>query len=142
MKKNRIAITALNFLRACAVPMAMLVAVSLVAQNAPYDSAKPLPHATVFAPGIISTGDYESHATFTPDGREIYFLKMAPNFSRWTIFASRYKDGGWSQPEVASFSGQTRTPIPTSPLMDNIFISSPIARSRRRASASRITTSG
>jgi WD40-like Beta Propeller Repeat len=106
MKKNRIAITALNFLRACAVPMAMLVAVSLVAQTAPYDSAKPLPHATVFAPGIISTGDYESHATFTPDGREIYFLKMAPNFSRWTIFASRYKDGGWSQPEVASFSGQ------------------------------------
>lgn len=86
MKKNRIAITALNFLRACAVPMAMLVAVSLVAQTAPYDSAKPLPHATVFAPGIISTGDYESHATFTPDGREIYFLKMAPNFSRWTIF--------------------------------------------------------
>jgi len=67
--KNRIAITALSFLRACAVPMAMLVAVSLVTQTAPYDSAKPLPHAT-----------------FTPDGRQIYFLKMAPNFSRWTIF--------------------------------------------------------
>ena len=104
--KKRIAITALNFLRAGAVPMAMLVAVSLVAQTAPYDSAKPLPHATVFAPGIISTGDYESHATFSADGREIYFLKMAPNFSRWTIFVSHYKDGTWSQPEVAPFSGQ------------------------------------
>ena len=104
--KNRFAITALNFVRACAVPIAMLVAVSLVAQTAPYDSAKPLPHATLFVPGIISTGDYESHATLTPDGREIYFLKMAPNFSRWTIFVSRYKDGGWAQPEVALFSGQ------------------------------------
>ena len=104
--KNRLAITALNFLRACAVPMAMLVAVSLVAQPAPYGSAEPLPHATVFAPGVISTGDHESHATFSADGREIYFLKMAPNFSRWTIFVSRYKDGGWSQPEVAPFSGQ------------------------------------
>jgi hypothetical protein len=31
---------------------------------------------------------------------------MAPNFSRWTIFVSRYQDGGWSQPEVAPFSGQ------------------------------------
>jgi hypothetical protein len=79
---------------------------SLAAQTAPYDSAKPLQHATLFAPGIISTGDYESHATFTPDGREMYFLKMAPNFSRWTIFISRYNNGRWSQPEVAPFSGQ------------------------------------
>src|SRR6476660_6252247 len=101
MKRNRIAITALNFLRACAVPMAMIVAVSLVAQTAPYDSAKPLPHATGFAPGIISTGDYESHPTFTPDGREIYFRKTPPNFSRWTIVVSRSNDGAWSQPEVA-----------------------------------------
>ena len=79
---------------------------TLAAQAAPYDSEKPLQHATLFAPGIISTGDYESHATFTPDGREIYFLKMAPNFSRWSIFVSQYKNGSWSQPEVASFSGQ------------------------------------
>jgi len=104
--KNSLVITALNFLRACAVPMAILVAVSLVAQTAPYDSAKPLPHATLFAPGIISAGDYDSHPTFTPDGREIYFLKMAPNFSPCTIFVSRYKDGGWSEPEVAPFSGE------------------------------------
>jgi hypothetical protein len=78
----------------------------LAAQPAPYDSAKPLSRATLFAPGTISTGDYDSHVTFTPDGREIYFLKLAPNFSRWSIFVSRYKDGTWSQPEVAPFSGQ------------------------------------
>jgi hypothetical protein len=96
----------LNFVRVCAVTTTMLVSVSLVAQTASYDSAKPLPHATLFEPGIISTGDYESHAAFTPDGREMYFLKLAPNFSRWTIFVSRYKNGSWSQPEVAPFSGQ------------------------------------
>jgi hypothetical protein len=96
----------LNFVRGCAVTTAMLVSVSLVAQTAPYDSAKPLPHATLFEPGIISTGDYESHAAFTPDGREMYFLKLAPNFSRWSIFVSRYNSGSWSQPEVAPFSGQ------------------------------------
>jgi hypothetical protein len=99
------AITRLPFARTCAITLT-IVSASLVAQTAPYDSAKPLPNATLFAPGIISTGDYESHPTFTPDGREIYFLKMAPNFSRWTIFVSRYKHGGWSQPEVAPFSGQ------------------------------------
>jgi hypothetical protein len=98
-------ITGLPFARTCAM-MLTIVGVSLVGQTAPYDSAKPLAHATLFGPGIISTGDYESHPTFTPDGREIYFLKMAPNFSRWTIFVSRYKDGRWSLPEVAPFSGQ------------------------------------
>jgi hypothetical protein len=36
----------------------------------------------------------------------MYFLKLAPNFSRWTIFVSRYNNGRWSQPEVAPFSGQ------------------------------------
>ncbi|HEY4282596.1 MAG TPA: sialidase family protein [Chthoniobacterales bacterium] len=93
-----------TFLRLSAVTF--LVIRSLAAQTAPYDSAKPLPKATVFAPGTISTGDYESHPTFAPDGHEIYFLKMAPNFSRWSIFVSRYENGSWSQPEVAPFSGQ------------------------------------
>jgi hypothetical protein len=86
--------------------MTTIISASLVAQTAPYDSGKPLAHATLFAPDMISTGDYESHPTFTPDGHEVYFLKMAPNFSRWTIFVSHYKNGGWSQPEVAPFSGQ------------------------------------
>ena len=99
------AIAGLPLARTCAITLTIMGA-SLAAQPAPYDSAKPLPHATLFGPGIISTGDYDSHVTFVPDGREIYFLKMAPNFSRWTIFVSRYKDGRWSQPEVAPFSGQ------------------------------------
>jgi WD40-like Beta Propeller Repeat len=104
--RTRYSVERLNFVRVCAVTTTMLVSVSLVAQKAPYDSAKPLPHATLFEPGIISTGEYESHAAFTPDGREMYFLKLAPNFSRWTIFVSRYNNGRWSQPEVAPFSGQ------------------------------------
>ena len=95
-----------NFIRVCVITMTTFVSGALSAQSAPYGSAKPLLHATPFAPGVISTGDYESHAAFTPDGREMYFLKLAPNFSRWTIFVSRYNDGRWSEPEVAPFSGQ------------------------------------
>jgi hypothetical protein len=107
MSKNYTAATArLNFACVCTTMMMTIVNASLIAQTAPSDSAKPAQDATLFAPGIISTGDYESHATFTPDGREMYFLKMAPNFSRWTIFVSRDNNGRWSQPEVAPFSGQ------------------------------------
>src|SRR5512133_3380071 len=93
---NAMAKTGLSFLRYCTLPLTILISASLAAQRAPYDSAKPLPKATLFAAGIISTGDYESHATLTPDGREMYFLKMAPDFSRWSIFVSRYKGGNWS----------------------------------------------
>ena len=107
--------------RTCAITLT-IVSASLVAQTAPYDSAKPLPNATLFAPGIISTGDYESHPTLTPDGREIYFLKMAPNFSRWTIFVSRYKNGRWSQPEVAPFSGQFQDADAIPPFYSNALL--------------------
>src|SRR5437868_15127214 len=92
-------ITGLPFASTCAITLKIVTA-SLVAQTAPYDPAKPLARATLFAPGIISTGDYESHPTFTPVVREIYFLTMARNVSRLTTFVSRYNDGSWSQPEV------------------------------------------
>lgn len=60
----------------------------------------------VFATGVISTGDYETHPAFTPDGKTIYFLKSTPTFSFWTIVESRYANGHWTSPEVAPFSGQ------------------------------------
>jgi hypothetical protein len=60
---------------------ALLVATSVFAADAPYASKKPLPVPEVFAPGVISTGDFESHPAFTPDGATLYFLKDAPNFS-------------------------------------------------------------
>lgn len=49
-----------NLVRGCAIALT-IVAATVAAQTAPYDSAKPLQHATLFAPGTISTGDYESH---------------------------------------------------------------------------------
>ncbi len=59
----------------------------------------------LFAPGIISTGGYESHPAFTPDGKEIYFIKSAPDFSSWTICVSHLQNGRWNKPSVAPFSG-------------------------------------
>jgi Tol biopolymer transport system component len=74
--------------------------------QSPYASKIPLPEPVVFAPGVISTGDYESHPAFTPDGTTLYYLKDTPDFSFWTIVVSHFKNGTWSTPEVAPFSGQ------------------------------------
>ena len=64
------------------------------------------PRAELFAPGVISTRDYERDGAFTPDGKTFYFTKrtMWPYFS--AICVSHLRNGKWSEPEVASFSGQ------------------------------------
>jgi Tol biopolymer transport system component len=78
----------------------------------PYASNKPLAEPTIFAEGIISTGDHETHPAFTPDGETIYFLKNSPMFTFWTIVVSHFEGGRWTTPEVAPFSGQYRDADP------------------------------
>ena len=72
----------------------------------PYASDGPLGEPKIFAEGVLSTGDFESHPAFTPDGRTVYFLKNAPDFSFWTIVVSNFRNGRWQEPEVAPFSGR------------------------------------
>lgn len=61
---------------------------------------------TVFAPGLISTGDYEAAEEFAPDGKSLYFIKSTPDFNFWTMVFSNFENGRWSAPKVAPFSGQ------------------------------------
>jgi len=64
--------------------------------------------AELFAPGIVSTGWYTRDLTVTPDGDEIYFTVMLPNFQFSTILVTRRVEGVWTEPEVAPFSGRYR----------------------------------
>ncbi|HEY7162703.1 MAG TPA: hypothetical protein VH815_15685, partial [Acidobacteriota bacterium] len=70
-----------------------------------YDVQTPLNEPKIFAEGVISTGDYDSHPAFSPDGKTLFFVKMAPDLSKWTIFVSNFQNGKWSNPEIAPFSG-------------------------------------
>ena len=72
----------------------------------PYDSDKPLTEPAIFAEGIVSTGEFDSHPAFTPDGKTLYFVRSTPNFNLWTILVSRFEKGKWNTPEIAPFSGQ------------------------------------
>jgi hypothetical protein len=83
---------------------ARLLATLAVAAFAPLQPSPP--RAVLFAPGVISTRDYERDGTFTPDGKTFYFTKrtMWPYFS--AICVTHLRSGKWSEPEVASFSGQ------------------------------------
>ena len=92
--------------------LVLLLAAVAHATEPPYAAKSPLPAPVVFAPGVISTGDFESHPAFTPDGNALYYLKDAPNFSFWTIVVSHFQNGQWSQPEVMPWSGQYRDADP------------------------------
>lgn len=92
--------------------IALLLATRVLAADPPYAAKGPLPKPALFAPGVISTADFESHPAFTPDGKTLYFLKDAPNFSFWTIVVSRFERGEWQAPAVAPWSGRYRDADP------------------------------
>lgn len=68
--------------------------------------AVPADEATLFAPGIVSTGMLDRDVSMTPDGKEMYFGRMAGGTA--LIYFSKMKDdGSWAAPKVVSFSGST-----------------------------------
>ena len=71
-----------------------------------YRSSTSLPVPVLFAPGVISADDYETHAAFSPGGDTLYFLKCATDLSRSAIYVSMFSNNKWSGPSIVSFSGK------------------------------------
>lgn len=71
---------------------------------------RPGRYPTVFAPGIVSTKLHEhSSPTFSADLKEIYwsvFTCLEPGALKQEIYRIVYKDGAWTGPEPAPFSGK------------------------------------
>ena len=82
----------------------MLIALVMISGVACCQEVQPQPQ--LFATGAVSTGDAESHLSFTPDGKTAYFIKSTPSFNYWTIVESHLRDGRWTMPIVPRFSGQ------------------------------------
>jgi hypothetical protein len=78
-----------------------------LAQKHPYVSDKPMPQPVMFGEGIVSTAEDDLNAAFSPDGKTVYFTRNFPGGRLGVIVFSEYKNGKWSQPQIASFSGQT-----------------------------------
>ena len=59
----------------------------------------------LFAPGIISGPVDDAAPVFTPDGKTVYFFRSSSSMGCF-IFVSHWKNGEWSNPVIAPFSGQ------------------------------------
>lgn len=52
----------------------------------------------------VASDQYESSPTFTPDGRELYFMRSDTQFAQWRILHSRCVGGAWSTPVPPRFA--------------------------------------
>jgi Tol biopolymer transport system component len=60
--------------------------------------------ARIWTPAALATDQYEATPTFTPDGREMYFMRSDPRFERYQLMRSRCVNGAWSQASPAPFA--------------------------------------
>jgi hypothetical protein len=60
----------------------------------------------LFAPGIVSTGIYETSLVFSPDGKLTCYNLMHLSHRYTAIVCMEQKNGRWTKPEVAGFSGK------------------------------------
>jgi len=89
-----------NRLHTAWLPLAILAATCALA-----DPRAPAPAAAQrWAPAGIASDQYESSPTFSPDGRELYFMRSDRRFAQWRILHSRCTAAGWSPPQPPSFA--------------------------------------
>lgn len=82
----------------------MGLALPALAQNAfPNGPAPQTPE--VFAPGFISTNDFEFGGVYSPDMTEFYFLRRPPS-GRNTLLVTKRESGVWRQPTALPFVGE------------------------------------
>lgn len=87
------------------LPTAILAAACASACALAYPRAAPAPAAAQrWAPAGIASDQYESSPSFSPDGRELYFMRADRNFAQWRILHSRCTAAGWSPPQPPSFA--------------------------------------
>ncbi|HKU13005.1 MAG TPA: hypothetical protein VJQ52_01345 [Steroidobacteraceae bacterium] len=60
--------------------------------------------ARIWTPAAITSDQYEATPTFTPDGREMYFMLADPRFERYRLMGSRCVNGAWSAPTPPPFA--------------------------------------
>ena len=59
----------------------------------------------LFAPGIISHGFHELGLALSPDLDEMLYIMSDREYAHYVIVTLSRKDGDWSSPEVAPFTG-------------------------------------
>jgi hypothetical protein len=89
------------------IVLSLLTALSAVSigQQHPYASSSPIAEPRLVLEGVISTPHDDLNATFSSDGRTVYFSRYVQG-RLGVMMVSQYRNGAWSTPEVLPFSGK------------------------------------
>jgi Tol biopolymer transport system component len=62
------------------------------------------PEPRLWTPHVLSTDNYESSPSFSPDGGEIFFMRADRTFQNYRLLWARCMTSGWSVPEPPPFA--------------------------------------
>lgn len=87
--------------RLLCLPFACAAASCTAGPAAVYPAASAPLHWT---PSALSTDQYESSPTFSPDGRDVFFFRADRGFDNYRLLHSRCEAGQWSVPREPAFA--------------------------------------
>ncbi len=86
------------------------------------DQEPPGTEPVVFAPGIVSSPDFEYSGSFSPDGTEYCFKRLDEGTGTSRLMYTRLSDGRWTAPAVLAFTGEENAGEPCfSPDGDRLY---------------------
>src|SRR5215813_8680432 len=88
------------------LPIALTLLIAERLALHPYASDQPITEPKLFAEGVISTPFDEFGLDFSADGHTAFFNRSVPRSNLYTICMSSFRNGRWTDPEVAPFSGK------------------------------------
>lgn len=94
-------------------PRSLILAAGFAATFIAAPAARAATAGELVGAGVISTGLQETSVALTPDGQTLYFMRSDFAEADDTIMVSQRRDGRWSAPRVAPFSGQWHDSEPT-----------------------------
>src|SRR5215472_8386506 len=86
------------------ITRSILFAAACAALGSAAADAPAAPAVELFAPGTVSGPANDWTPVFSPDGKTMYFWRSATSWG--FILESHQTDKGWSEPTIASFSGE------------------------------------
>jgi Tol biopolymer transport system component len=98
----------------------------LIARNLYLGQKPPGTTPKVFAPGIVSTKEYEVAGSFTPDGSEYFFTRRPEAKGVYNrIYYTRLEDSVWTKPELVPFGAPAMEFEPhVTPQGDKVYFNS------------------
>jgi len=86
--------------------LALAIIASIVIAPSRVSTAPEELRPRLFGEGVFSTGAYDFFVALTPDQKSAFLCRASADFGYWTILETHWREGRWTTPTMAPFSGR------------------------------------